>query len=169
MSMPRRLRLAISTALLALPLALPVALHAAPPKDEVVRVRTVDPVMLAARAKARAGLDRFFARLAAPGAEDNGFSLKFDLNHGHPERGEGEIIWAKQVTAEGGRIYGVLDNHPLTQGFTIGERVEIPYDAITDWAIRRGDKFEGHYSTRALFPKMNKQDLAMVQSRLWPE
>ena len=153
MSMSRRLRLAVSAALLAAPLALPATLHAAPRQDDVVRVRTADPVMLAARAKARAGLDRFFARLAAPGAEDNGFSLKFDLNHRHPERGEGEIIWARQVTAEGGRIYGVLDNRPQTQGFTIGERVEIPYDAITDWAIRRGDKFEGHYSTRALYPE----------------
>jgi len=168
MPLSRRFRPIAAAALLA-PATLPVALLAAPPKDEVVRIRSDDAVILAARAKARAGLDRFFVRLAAPGTEDKGFSLKFDLNHRHPERGEAEIIWAKQVTAEGGRIWGVLDNRPLTPGFTIGERVEISYDAITDWAIRRGDRFEGHFSTRALFPAMSRQEQAMVEARLWPE
>ena len=161
-------RLLAPVALLAtMPLA--AAFAASPARDRVVLVDRGDAAIVAARARARAGLDAFFARLAAPGKDDIGFSLKFDLNHRHPERGAAEIIWARQVTAEGGRIWGVLDNRPQTPGFTIGERVEIPWEAITDWAIRRGERFEGHYSTRALFPVMTPPERAAVAARLWPE
>jgi uncharacterized protein YegJ (DUF2314 family) len=138
------------------------------PEDRVVQVRTSDAAIVEAKAQARAGLDQFFARLAHPQTHESGFGLKFDLNYGHPERGEAEIIWARDITRGlNGEIYGYLDNVPETPGFSDDQRVEIPREAIADWAIRVGDKFQGHYTTRALFAQMTPEEVAAVKERLW--
>jgi uncharacterized protein YegJ (DUF2314 family) len=140
------------------------------PQDSVVRVRTTDADIVAAKAKAQAGLDRFFARLKNPAANESKFSLKFNLNDGHPERGEAEIIWARDIQVAGnGDIVGFLDNDPITPGFKSGDLVYIQRAAIADWAVQVGDKFEGHYTTRVLVATMPPADAAQVMARLWPE
>jgi uncharacterized protein YegJ (DUF2314 family) len=140
------------------------------PQDSVVRVRTTDADIVAAKAKAQAGLDRFFGRLKNPAANESSFGLKFNLNHGHPERGEAEIIWARDIQVAGnGDIAGFLDNDPITPGFKSGDLVYIQRAAIADWAIRVGDRFEGHYTTRVLVATMPPADAAQVMARLVPE
>lgn len=138
------------------------------PDDRVVQVHVSDAEVNAAKAKARAGLDDFLARLAHPKAHESNFGLKFDLNYGHPERGQAEIIWTRDITRGlNGEIYGYLDNVPETPGFSDDQRVEIPREAIADWAIMVGDKFEGHFTTRALFTQMTPEEVEAVKSRLW--
>jgi uncharacterized protein YegJ (DUF2314 family) len=140
------------------------------PQDRVVQVRTNDAGIVAAKARAQAGLDRFFARLKNPAANESRFGLKFDLNYGHPERGEAEIIWTRDIqVAANGDIAGFLDNDPTTPGFKSGDLVYIKRPAIADWAIRVGDRFEGHYTTRVLVAQLPPEDAAQVMARLAPE
>ena len=138
------------------------------PEDRVVQVSVTDAAMNEAKAEARAGLDDFFARLSSPQPHESDFALKFDLNHGHSERGQAEIIWTRDITRGlNGEIYGYLDNVPETRGFTEGQRVEIPRDAIADWAIKVGDKFQGHYTTRVLFAQMSPEEAEAIKARFW--
>ncbi len=138
------------------------------PKDEVVRVRTDDPKLSAAKSSARAGLDRFFTRLQNPAPSESGFGLKYDLNYGTSGRVEPEIIWARDVQMKGGDIYGFLDNTPVTPGFKADQLVKIDRASIADWAIKVGDKFEGHYTTRVLVKSMKESEAAQVLARLHP-
>jgi uncharacterized protein YegJ (DUF2314 family) len=138
------------------------------PEDRIVQVSVDDVAVNEAKAEARARLDQFFARLEHPKAHESNFGLKFDLNHGHPERGQAEIIWASDISRGlNGEIYGLLDNEPATSGFVNGQRVEIPRESIADWAVMVGDKFEGHYTTRALMSQMSPAEAEAVKSRLW--
>lgn len=138
------------------------------PEDRIVQVSVDDVAVNAAKQQARAGLDDFFARLDAPKPSESDFGLKFDLNHGHPERGQAEIIWASDISRGlDGEIYGVLDNVPATAGFANGQRVEIPRESIADWAIRVGDKFQGHYTTRVLIAQLPEAEADAVKSQLW--
>jgi uncharacterized protein YegJ (DUF2314 family) len=138
------------------------------PEDRIVQVSVSDASVNEAKAQARAGLDDFFARLAHPKPHESSFGLKYDLNYGHPERGQAEIIWTRDITRGlNGEIYGYLDNVPDTPGFTEGQRVEIPREAIADWAIKVGDKFQGHYTTRAMFGQMSPEEVEAVKARLW--
>ena len=138
------------------------------PEDRVVQVSVSDAAINGAKAQARAGLDDFFARLSSPRPHESDFALKFDLNYGHAERGQAEIIWTRDITRGlNGEIYGYLDNEPDTRGFVEGQRVEIPRDAIADWAIKVGDKFQGHYTTRVLFGQMTPEEVEAVKANLW--
>ena len=138
------------------------------PKDRVVQVRVDDQQITAAKAKARAGLPQFFARLDKHSFDESSFGLKFDLNYGHAERGQAEIIWARDIVRQNGKLFGTLDNVPATNGFSAGEQVEIPQVAIADWAIKKNDKFEGHYTTRVLVSHLPPDQAQQVLARLAP-
>ncbi len=138
------------------------------PKEQVVRVSIDDTAILGAKAKAQAGLDKFFQRLRFPQPNESSFALKYDLNFGHPERGEPEIIWTRDVIESNGKIFAKLDNDPQTPGYKSGMTVEIPRAAIADWAIKVGDKFDGHYTTRVLVAQLPPEEAAQVLARLTP-
>jgi uncharacterized protein YegJ (DUF2314 family) len=140
------------------------------PQDKVVQVGIGDAEISAAKAKAQSGLDRFFTRLKNPAANESSFGLKYDLNYGHSERGQPEIIWTRDLqVAANGDIAGFLDNDPVTPGFKSGDLVYINRAAIADWAIKVGNKFEGHYTTRILVAHMPANEAAQVMERLAPE
>jgi uncharacterized protein YegJ (DUF2314 family) len=138
------------------------------PKEQVVRVRIDDAAVSGAKAKAQAGLDKFFQRLRFPQPDESSFGLKYDLNWGHPERGEPEIIWTRDVIESNGKILAKLDNDPQTPGYKSGMDVEIPRAAIADWAIKVGDKFDGHFTTRVLVAQLPPEEAAQVLARLTP-
>lgn len=137
-------------------------------ESEIVRIETDDPAIVAAKADARASLPEFWERLEKPTMFERNFGLKFNLNHDQPDVEEPEIIWTTEVERKkDGRILATLSNVPLTPGYQIGQRVEIPEDAITDWQIERRGKLDGHYSTRVLLAKMPADQAAMIKEQLW--
>ena len=136
--------------------------------DQTIGVHEDDPIMNAAKAEARSTLPEFWERLAKPSLFETAFALKYDLNHGHPERGDAELIWAGNVQKKkDGRIVARLDNAPVTQGFVVGQMVVIPEEAIVDWQIEREGKLDGHYTTRILLSQMDAETAQMVQEKLW--
>lgn len=100
-----------------------------------------NPRMAAARQRARRELPDFFARLANPQPGETTFVIKFDL-------GDGEFIWADQLSREDGRLTGRLINTPLNPAFSLHQRVTIADETIHDWGYFRGRVMQGNYSTR---------------------
>ena len=136
--------------------------------DVVVLVHEDDPVMNAAKAEARASLPEFWERLAKPTMLERNFGLKYDLNHGHPERGDAELIWTTDVRKDkDGRIFARLNNVPLTDGYVHGQSVEIPEAAIVDWQIEREGRLDGHYTTRILLTQVSPEEAEMIRATLW--
>lgn len=133
----------------------------------LVYVKKGDPEIDAARAEARKTLPHFWERYSKRAAQDSNFAIKFDLNHGHPERGEAELIWTTNVQKLGDRITANLNNVPETPGFHHGQYVEIPEEAIVDWQIEVGGKYQGHYSTRVLATRVDPAEAEVIRSALW--
>ena len=108
-----------------------------------------DPRLLAAKAQARATLPTFWAALEAGDPADDGFAIKFNLNHGAGE-GDNESIWAGEIVRRDGRIFGQLLNKPVNAAYNMGQEVEIAPEAIDDWGFWRNGVAQGHYVTRLM-------------------
>lgn len=159
--MKRRL---ISTALA---LALAAGLALAPralADDPIINVADSDPEMNAAIAKAQAGIAGFLAVLDAPPA---GFS---DVSFKYPLAGW-EHIWVNDVARKGNTLTGMLANDPHEKGYELGERVEVPLAAVSDWGWRDGaGLMHGHFTTRVLLGRMPADQAAGVREFLgWSE
>jgi len=118
-----------------------------------------DSELAAAEAQAKASLPDFLRRLEQPGPGETDFMLKFRLRSG----GEAEQIWAEEITKRDGRIYGRLGNRPISAGYSEGQEVEIPPGDILDWGYRAGEVMQGHFSTRALMPRMPRETAAHIR------
>ena len=116
-----------------------------------------NPRMVAARDRARAELPDFFARMAAPAADEQNFHVKFDL-------GDGEYIWADRLSRENGRLTGRLTNTPLNTNFVLYQRVPIPEAAIYDWGYFRGPVMQGNYSTRVQLDFMAPAEAQQIRT-----
>jgi uncharacterized protein YegJ (DUF2314 family) len=108
-----------------------------------------DPRLLDAKRQARDSLPDFWRALEQGDPADDGFMLKFNLNHG---RGmiDNESIWADQIERRDGRIFGKLSNDPVNPDFKIDQEVEIAPEAIDDWGYFREGVAQGNYVTRLM-------------------
>ena len=138
----------------------------APPAPTVVddpnvaMVEPTDAAMAAAVERARAELPAFFARLAAPGPDEDSFSVKFGLP------GREEFIWAGDLRREGGQWSGALNNVPLNPAYRQGQRVPIADADIIDWTYRRGSAMQGHHTTRVILASMPEDQAAGIRAAL---
>jgi uncharacterized protein YegJ (DUF2314 family) len=121
-------------------------------------VEADDPEILAAEGQAKSTLPAFLQRLQQPDAGDTEFMLKFRLRSGDAA----EQIWAEQIVSRNGRLYGRLANKPVNRGHSFDEEVEIAETDILDWGYRSDGVMQGHFSTRALMPRMPKHAAAHI-------
>ena len=131
-----------------------------PGRPDVVGVSPEDPEMAAAVARARAELPDFFGRHAAPAPGERDFVVKFDLG------GTGEMIWAGALQRDNDRLSGILSNQPLNADYRQGQRVDIPEEAIIDWAFVRDGRAQGHHTTRVLLSRVPPEQAAQVRAAL---
>jgi uncharacterized protein YegJ (DUF2314 family) len=129
-----------------------------PDEAGIVWVDPKDAKMNAARERARAELPAFFARMASPAADEQAFHVKFDLG------GTQEFIWAMELRREGGRLTGELSNTPLHPDYRLGQRVQIPEDAIIDWGYFRGRTMQGNYTTRVQLEAMDPVEAGKLRA-----
>ena len=118
-----------------------------------------DPEIAAAADQAKASLPDFLRRLERPGPGETDFMVKFRLRSGD----DAEQIWAEELTKRDGRLHGRLANPPRTRGHSAGQEVKIPESDILDWGYRSGEIMQGHFSTRALMPRMPKETAAHIR------
>jgi uncharacterized protein YegJ (DUF2314 family) len=129
-----------------------------------IKVPNRDSEMEDAKAKARATLPRFWARLERPGPGEEGFSLKVALPYSPRDT---EHIWTKDVERKDGRITGVINNRPRdVKTVRLGQRIEIKEDQISDWMFMRNGKMVGNYTLRPLLGRMPPADAARYRAML---
>ena len=120
------------------------------PQDATIAVPAGDPEMAAAMKKARAGLPVFFGHATAPGPDEGGFMIKYDLLPGAPS----EFIWAELISHRGDVTVARLLNAPLSAGFKKGQQVEIRDNQVVDWAWWHAGTLVGGVTMRVLIARM---------------
>ncbi len=123
----------------------------------VVMVPSGDPAMTAAFAKARASLDGFLARLASssPGAE--GYAIKIPIG----DRGEVEYFWLIDLTQNGDKLSGVVNNRPETvRNVEKGQTIAFRKSDVVDWMYFDKGKMIGNFTACAMLSKESVQTRA---------
>lgn len=129
-----------------------------------IKVPNRDPAMEDAKAKARATLPQFWAKLERPGPGEEGFSLKVALPYSPRDT---EHIWTKDVERKDGKITGVINNRPRdVKTVRLGQRIEIREEQISDWMFMRSGKMVGNYTLRPLLGRMPPADAARYRAML---
>jgi uncharacterized protein YegJ (DUF2314 family) len=117
--------------------------------DSVKMVKTDDPAMLRAFAKARATLDSFLARLVARDPAITQPALKVRIEDGDAV----EYFWVTSPTAVAQGYSGTIDNDPeLVRNVHDGEVIVFPKAQIYDWSYVEAStgKLIGNFTACAL-------------------
>jgi len=147
----------------ALILALMVSCSGGSSDDKTVSVEEDDPEMVAAIAKARETLPRFWESFDRHEHGETDFGLKVKITDSHGT----EHFWAIRIEKKDGRIFGTLDNDPnIVRSVKLGERIEIKEADISDWTYFRGDKMHGNYTLRVLFKSMPPKEVKQFKAIL---
>lgn len=141
-------------------LAAPLA--PAPPQDATIAVAAEDSEMAAAIRKARAGLPVFFGHATAPGPDEGGFMIKYDLLPGPAA----EFIWAEVIAHRGDVTTARLLNAPRASGFAQGQEVSVRDTQVIDWAYWRAGTLIGGATMRVLIARMQADEARATLDRL---
>jgi uncharacterized protein YegJ (DUF2314 family) len=115
-----------------------------------------DPMMVAAYAQARAGLDDFLVKLgqAPPGTGD--YSVKVGLKDGPAPGGfsigrageaDNEFFWIVDVRSTASGFSGEIGNEPdLVKNVGLGQTISFEKSDIVDWLYFENGKMKGNYT-----------------------
>ena len=133
-------------------------------RSPVVDVRTTDPEMNAAIARARGSLATFWASYDAPKPSETGHSLKVHFS----TRKGGEHIWIAEVKKlPNGSYSGRFANEPRDlPGRRAGEEVKFAEADISDWMFMRNGKIVGGETIKPLLKSMPKADADALRARM---
>jgi len=131
--------------------------------DRTINVADDDPEMLAAIAKARETLPKFWAEFDHPQPKEENFCLKVGIKDGK----ETEHFWTEKIEKKDAKIFGTIANDPdLVHNVKLGDRIEIPEADISDWFYMRDGKLVGNYTLRVLFKQMPAAEVAKYKALL---
>ncbi|MBI5261207.1 MAG: DUF2314 domain-containing protein [Bradyrhizobium sp.] len=134
-------------------------------RSPVIDVRTADPEMNAAIARARATLPTFWASYDAPKPSETGHALKARFP---TRRNDGEHIWINDVKKlPNGGYSGRFANAPRDlPGKKDGDTVEFKESDISDWMFLRNGKIVGGETIKPLLKTMPKADADALRARM---
>lgn len=137
---------------------------AAEDRSPVVDVRTTDPEMNAAIARARGSLPIFWASYDAPKPSETRHSLKV---HFSTRRG-GEHIWIAEVKKlPSGAYSGLIANEPRDlPGKRAGDEVKFSETDISDWMFMRNGKIVGGETIKPTLKSLPKADADAIRARM---
>lgn len=132
-------------------------------EDVVIPFATNDAEMNAAIEHARTSLPEFWAKFAAPAANEADFSLKLGISDGDRT----EHFWCGQIEGNAKAATCVIANEPVDV-FTVayGERVKVDPAEISDWLYYRDDKIVGAETLRVMLPHLEKKEAAAMRALL---
>jgi uncharacterized protein YegJ (DUF2314 family) len=131
------------------------------PQDATIAVPAGDTEMAAAIVKARAGLPVFFGHATAPGSDEGGFMIKYDLR---PD-GSAEFIWAEVVSHGGDVTVARLLNAPRAPSFAQGQQVSVRDNQVVDWAYWHAGTLIGGATMRVLIARMPAEEARAMLDR----
>lgn len=120
-------------------------------RDDVFKVESDDPAMVAAIAKAREALPQFWLVFDKRERGESDFALKVRITD---KRGT-EHFWVTDIERRDGRTMGTIDNDPnVVASVKLGDRIEIPEADISDWLYIRDGKMVGNETLKPLLKQM---------------
>jgi uncharacterized protein YegJ (DUF2314 family) len=133
-------------------------------RSPVVDVRTTDPEMNTAIARARGTLPTFWASYEAPRPSETGHALK---GHFSTRKG-GEHIWMAEVKKlPNGGYSGRFANEPRDlPGKRAGDKVEFTEADISDWMFMRNGKIVGGETIKPTLKSLPKADADALRARM---
>lgn len=115
-----------------------------------------DEVLDRAVAKARATYQQLLKALEVSNPDHTGYAIKKPF--GTPS-GEEEHIWINDISWDGVRFLGVINNEPVdTKEVSLGDHVEVPPDELSDWMYVDGNTLVGGFTVRALHYQQSAED-----------
>ncbi|MGY8666396.1 DUF2314 domain-containing protein [Bradyrhizobium sp. UFLA05-109] len=144
----------------------PVPEVGAQDRSPVIDVRSSNPEMNAAIARARNTLPTFWASYDAPKPTETGHSLK--VRFPTAGRNSAEHIWMDDVKKlPNGTYSGRFANRPRDlPGKREGDLVEFADADISDWMFMRNDKIVGGETIKPLLKSMPKADADALRARM---
>lgn len=124
-----------------------------PNEDNPVVIDTAenDMEMEKARQKAMSSIQDYW--IAKENCEDC-HTFKIKVAFGAPN-GALEHMWVDSAQETDGMIVGILENEPRdVKALAIGDKVTFTNADISDWSYFKGQKAEGHFTTRVLLRRM---------------
>ncbi|ABD06655.1 conserved hypothetical protein [Rhodopseudomonas palustris HaA2] len=119
-------------------------------RDEIARVKSGDPEMAAAIAKARAGLDGFLARADHPAGNQRDFAVKVKV----PLGANAEYLWLRPFVRDGDGFIGRVVNTPRNIAkLKYGDRLAFERKDIADWSYKQDDRVIGNFTACVLIAR----------------
>ena len=113
--------------------------------------------LVVATEQARAKLPWYWEHFAAPEVDEYDFSLKVAMPRRDGQSGN-EDVWVEKIAKGDDKIVGELMVDPKFLGdLKSGSIVEFQESQIIDWAFLRGEELIGHYTTRVMLPRMDRE------------
>jgi uncharacterized protein YegJ (DUF2314 family) len=126
-------------------------------KDAVVYVKSEDPGMTAAIAKAQDTLVNFKVALAKPPPNSSRFAVKVGFPYG--TQNDREHIWLKDPTFSYDKVTGTVINQPVdVKDLKFGQTVTAPVKDVSDWMYVQGQAMRGGFTMRVLLDKMTPDE-----------
>ena len=131
-------------------------------RDKVVKgVGDDDPEMVAAIAKARSTLPRFWQAFEKRDRGEANFSLKIKIT----DKTRIEHFWLTDIERQDGKVMGTINNAPnIVANVKRGDRLEIPEAKIQDWSYMRGGKMIGNETIKPMLKMMRAGDAAQLRT-----
>jgi uncharacterized protein YegJ (DUF2314 family) len=119
-----------------------------PAEPDYTRSGDEEAALRQAMFEARNSYRQFVTALHQPGERRHGFSIKRGFRVGDDP--EGEHLWLIDVTFDGGKFTGTVNNRPRqTTEVQFGERAEATPGQLSDWMYVEDGVLQGGYSIRA--------------------
>lgn len=133
-------------------------------RSPIVDVRTSDPEMNAAMARARGTLPAFWASYEAQKQSETGHALKVRFS----TRKGGEHIWIGEVKKQpDGTFTGLFANQPRDlPGKHAGDKVSFTEADISDWMFMRNGKIVGGETIKPTLKSLPKADADALRARM---
>jgi len=131
-------------------------------RERIVDVEASDPVMNAAKARARAELPDFYRHLANPGPGETSFMIKFDIVPGDGA----EYVWATSLDRSTTPMTGILVSHPEYTRDQAGDRVSIAEADVIDYIYFRNGVAQGAHTQRVLLDRMSPDEAAELRRNM---
>jgi len=133
-------------------------------KDEIVYVKSEDPGMAAAIAKARQTLGDFKTALAAPPPHTERYAVKVGFPYGKDGR---EHIWMREPKLSETSVTGKIMNEPVdVTDLKFGQETTAPIQDISDWMYVENGVMRGGYTMRVLLDKMAPEEKTKMLGEL---
>ncbi len=121
-----------------------------------------DPRIAGAKFKALASIGEFWDSYNNPAPDEDGFSLKIAL----PIEDGNEHIWIGDISERNGKLFGRLENEPVSDEFEFGQLISFDRNQISDWAYEKAGVLRGNFSLAIMLSELPERKRAKALKRL---